>query len=74
MEDLALIPFDDLIIELSKRFDHSIFCGLKDSQKDIVDMKRRYFGSRIECIGAAEMVKDMIKEDLYATYKPSEED
>lgn len=29
MNDLSLIPIDDLMQELSKRFDHSIFMGLK---------------------------------------------
>lgn len=73
MEDLSLISFEDLISELSKRFDHMIFCGLLDSSQDYFDMKRRYFGSRATCIAAAEFIQDMIKEDLYETFKPNED-
>lgn len=74
MNDLSLVPFEDLMQELAKRFDHAIFCGLLDSDKDHIDMKRRYFGSRISCIAATELMQDAIKEDLYETYKPSLED
>lgn len=74
MTDLSLIPFDDLMEEIGKRFDHAIFVGIVDKEENIINMKRKFFGSRLICLAACDTMKDVIKDDFYETYKPDEED
>ncbi len=60
MEDLSLVSFDDLMAEINKA--------------NVFTMKRRYIGNRSVCIAATELMQDLIKNDLYETFKINPEE
>lgn len=59
MIDISLTPTDELILELSKRYDHMVFVGMKvledepqAGQKCVnKTFKRRYKGNNHTCMG-----------------------
>lgn len=74
MSNLALVPLKDLMGEIIKRFDHAVFVGIVDKGENSINMKRKFFGSRLICIAACDMMKDVIKDDFYGTHEKDLED
>jgi hypothetical protein len=59
--DLSLVPTEEMINELQKRFDHIVFTALKiqDSRNNYIAL-RRFNGHRIVCIGILDLMKKII--------------
>lgn len=74
MSDLSLVPFEELMGEVHKRFDSAIFVGIIDKAPNVFNIKRLFKGSRMSCIAVCDLMKDVIKDDLYNTWKKDEED
>lgn len=56
MIDLSFVPTEELVLELSKRFDSAIFCGHKrladkGPMAPLKERYRRWFGDRTICGG-----------------------
>lgn len=54
--DLSLVPTDDLLAEVEKRYDHMVFMAIANteiSQKSGSIWKWRYSGNVYQCIGLA---------------------
>lgn len=60
MIDLETVSTDDLIDELQRRFDHSIFAGVKemDDSHDASDV--RWKGSRLQCAGLSQWANRLV--------------
>lgn len=57
--DLSLVPFDDLIAELHKRFDIFIFSGMQFRKigKEELNTIRRWAGNKATCAGLASQLQ-----------------
>lgn len=64
MTDLSLIETETLISEIFNRFDSFVCFGVqKRTKKNTDTFYRRWGGGDAECIGLADLVKDIIKHD-----------
>ena len=64
--DLDLVPVDDLIAEIDKRYDCLIIASLKvHGDDDIYDWHIK--GQRMACIGLACCIADKLKNDISNT-------
>lgn len=66
MPDLELVPTEELIAELERRFDHAVFCGLRVQEGgcDVLKTWRSWTGNAHACIGLAVDIQGAILEDL----------
>lgn len=58
--DLELAATDELIDELQKRFDHSVFCGVKEKHGCNDYVQRSWCGDKLKCVGLAQWVADFV--------------
>ena len=60
--ELSLVPIDDIISELSNRYEHFVFSGMQIGigGKDKILTLRKWFGNTATCIGLASMLTDAI--------------
>ncbi len=65
-EEIGLIPTDDLIKELEKRFEHMIFAGIRVGYESSERTRtKRYFnGNYATCSGLCSLLQGMIWEAL----------
>jgi hypothetical protein len=54
--DLETVDTDDLLTELQGRFDHSVFCGVKDATDAAEFVVRNWRGSKLKCLGLAQWI------------------
>lgn len=65
MEDLNLIPTDDLLREVSNRFEHFVFAGYaSNAGKNYT--RRIYKGNFVVCCGLCDTVKSIVLSDFEA--------
>ncbi len=77
MDGLSVVPTDDLIEELKKRFDHTIFFGLRavSVEKNGTlnwETKRRHSGNGFMCLGLCDNMKAYINGGLMMMEKPTD--
>jgi len=63
--DLELVDTDDMIDELHKRFDHSVFVGMKDTSDTAAVTKRRWKGEAHTLAGLCYDVSMCILQDFF---------
>jgi len=44
MADLEFVTTDDLLAELTKRYDHHVFAGMNDVGRDTIETRRHWDG------------------------------
>lgn len=64
MNDLSLVSTDDVLKELSKRYDSLVFIGLFDRTKD--NYRRDFFsaGHTVTCLGLAAIINQWSREQM----------
>lgn len=62
MDNIQLIPTEELLKELLNRFDHAIFMGIKvyKEQGGEITSVRRWIGNSYTCCGLCESIKRSI--------------
>jgi len=72
MVELELISTDDLITEMSNRFEHFVIAGLQTGYagKDNIATKRSWKGNLATCAGLASQLQHAINEDQFKTGEP----
>ena len=70
--NLELVPLDDLLDELENRFDNLICIGLKMPSDGNMETIYRVSGSRYECLGLCEELKDRVK-DTFESFEEEED-
>ena len=80
MNDVSLIPTDDLITELLNRHDHAVFMGMKIFEQatkekggNVVNV-RRWYGNSYTCCGLCDSLKRTILNEYDSLEKPIEKD
>lgn len=64
MNNLSLIGTEELLTEVFNRFDGIVVMGVQQKTKNIVDSYyRRYAGGQALCLGLAELLVEIIKDD-----------
>lgn len=70
--NMELIPTDDLITEILKRFDHAVFMGIQcrgGENNDIYNI-RRWRGNSYTCCGLSESLKRSILNEYEDNEEP----
>ena len=64
MNDLSLVSTDDMLKELSKRYDSLVFIGLFDRTKD--NYRRDFFstGHAVTCLGLAAIISQWSRDQM----------
>ncbi len=64
MDELGIIPTEDLIQELGKRFEHWVFAGIQTGYEghDKARTKRHFDGNMATCAGLCTLLQTMIAE------------
>lgn len=64
MTDLEFISTDELLDELTRRFDHAVFSGSKevDGLREATNVQWR--GDTLKCLGLAEWARDRMLRDF----------
>lgn len=70
--DISLVPTDELIAEVAKRYDACIFMGRKYTGEGKYNwtVKRRYFGDLFVCAGLSTNMTDIINQAIAAIEVP----
>ena len=69
MTNLSLIPLDDLLNEVSNRFDGFIYMGVQSNTKSNLDTYHRsWAGGSATCLGLCDLLHGIIEKD-YDTNK-----
>lgn len=65
MNDLSLVSIDNIITELSNRYEHFIFSGMQTGigGKDKILTTRKWGGNSATCVGLASMLAGVISSD-----------
>ncbi|MBM3701726.1 MAG: hypothetical protein FJW63_01835 [Actinobacteria bacterium] len=82
MKEIELASVQDLIDELSKRFDSSIFYGVKkktgakeDGETEEDDVYWwNYIGCRVACLGLCKIMEEKLKESIKDSISIDKED
>ena len=63
--NLQLTSTDDIVKELTQRFDHCAFVGMRirDEKKEFEELTRRFNGNHHTCIGLCKDLEDYILGD-----------
>jgi len=64
--DLALVPLDDILDELNKRYDACIFAYITSLNKKEEASRFSWHGGKFNCIGLTEALKEKVLDDLRA--------
>jgi len=62
--NLELIETIDLISEVARRFDHTVFCGIRNFGNGHNEVCRHYEGNHHACMGAAFDLLSMVRDEL----------
>lgn len=74
-EDLAFFSTEDLLEEVFKRFDHSIFAGLKVQGDELpYIIHRRQEGNHLTCIGMAQCMANFLAAEHEASGEPGDDE
>lgn len=62
-EDLSILPTDDLLDEMSRRFDSMVFLGYRENyyKKGSDNVLDRFHGDYPRMLGLCELLKDKVK-------------
>lgn len=63
--DISLVSTDEMLDELSKRFDALVVCGIKNLTDKNDSMVRHYSGNTMCCLGAIQVLNDCVLQGLY---------
>ena len=74
MEDLKLVPTDDLIKEMDCRFDSWVFIGVKKGYKGKENrIENSYTGGISQCIGLCDLLREQLLKYYFEEDEPDEE-
>ena len=64
MQNLELIPLQDLLDELENRYDDMVFVGSMRQTEETEKMDHHFSGDLTRCLGLVDRIKDRIKDSL----------
>lgn len=70
MDELSLIPTDELLKELFSRYDHAVFAGEKSMDSEYHGVHKKWTGQHLACIGLAYHIQAMCHKEHLETSVP----
>jgi len=61
--DLSLVSFEDMYMELCRRYDHCVFAGVIHQSVPKYLVTRKYKGYRYVCLGLISNLETMVNKD-----------
>ena len=61
--DLSLVSFEDLYVEICKRYDYCVFAGLIHKSTPQYFVTRKYKGFRMMCLGLISNLETLINKE-----------
>lgn len=72
--ELSLMPLEDILEELDKRFDYCVFGGIKKRQENVDDEQSHWNGGSIQCAGIADFLNKRIMKQILKAVEEQEGD